>query len=563
MRTSQKLIRIVILFLSVGLLLLTLPFSTRSANLLQNDGFELPYVKYGEFSVPGITFDLEVAHDWERFLIPAGTPDNGDNFYYFKSSAAAIAIGVNEKIDGEQSQVWWSKKEFDGGVYQQVSGLTIGEIYGFQAAILQIYGDTGSFSDGKMFRSVGIDPYGGTSPTATTVIWGPEEGLDLGWFWPGVGTQALSSTMTVFIRVRSIDEAPPLQVNPVFADDAFMDIAPTTTLTLTLDSDTQVTAIWNGAPRSGFHLFAYEAQYRKVTDTDWTDLQLFNSRTNPSKKPNGSFSVEPGIEYIVRARTWHEQNGGDLHEVPGPWAEESIIAGGIVSGNILDNREAQINGAMVSISGAPAISTTSQSDGSYSLLTGDGSFGVTASHSSGWTIPYPISVTVPNTTTVVPLTITLRPPDDIILNGDFEDNLDHWQVSGTTPNTNTSQIRTLSQSLALSGNVSISQTDFISSSYEPILSFWYKVEGGDGDDIFTAEILGTGLTATNSFSTSTIGDWQHAWLPLGIAETYTGDVGVRYSLSQSGLTQTVVYLDEVSLGSTRQTSIFYLPVLFK
>ena len=563
MHVSQKLIRVVILLLSIGLLVLTLPFSTRSANLLQNDGFELPYIKYGEFPAPGITFDLEVAHDWERFLIPAGTPDNGDDFHYFKSSAAAVAIGVNEKIDGENSQVWWSKKEFDGGVYQQVSGLTIGEIYGFQAAILQIYGDTGSFSDGKMFRSVGIDPHGGTSPTATTVIWGPEEGLDLGWFWPGVGAQAISSTMTIFIRVRSIDEAPSLQENSVFADDAFMDIAPTSTLTLTLDSDTQLTADWSGFPRNGFDLFAYEAQYRKATNSDWTDLQLFNSRTSPSTATNASFSVEPGGEYIVRARTWHEQNSGGSHEVPGPWVEESITVGGIVSGNVLDNRAMQMIGATVSISGSPAISTTSQIGGSYNLLTGSGTFGLMAAHSSGWTIPYPVKATVPNTTAVVPITITLRPPDDVIINGDFEDDLNNWQINGTTPNTVTDEVRTLNQSLQLSGNVTISQTGFISNSYEPTLSFWYKMIDGDGDAIFTAEILGDDLTPTNNFSTSTAGDWQHAWLLLGLTEDYSGNIGVRFSLNHYGPTQTLVYLDEVSLGSAQQILPIYLPIIAK
>ncbi len=89
------------------------------------------------------------------------------------------------------------------------------------------------------------------------------------------------------------------------------------------------------------------------------------------------------------------------------------------------------------------------------------------------------------------------------------------------------------------------------------------MDGGDGDDIFRAEILGSGLAATNIFSTSTAGEWQQAWLPLGLTEIYTGQVGVRYRLNQSGPTPAVVYLDEVSLGSARQIFSIYLPVVLK
>jgi hypothetical protein len=116
----------------------------------------------------------------------------------------------------------------------------------------------------------------------------------------------------------------------------------------------------------------------------------------------------------------------------------------------------------------------------------------------------------------------------------------------------------------LTGTVTLFQTGFITGSYQPVLSFWYKVHSGDGDDIFTAEILGTtALTATNSFSTTTVGGWQQAWLPLDLSEVYTGPIGVRFNLSQSGPTQTVVYLDEVSLGRSVEMNKNYLPLILK
>jgi hypothetical protein len=84
--------------------------------------------------------------------------------------------------------------------------------------------------------------------------------------------------------------------------------------------------------------------------------------------------------------------------------------------------------------------------------------------------------------------------------------------------------------------------------------------------VFTAEILGAGdLTPTGQFSTTTVGDWQHAWLPLDLGETYSGPVGVRFELNQLGPTQTLVYLDEVSVGSSfgETAEATFLPVIFK
>jgi hypothetical protein len=478
MQANRNPKRIVILFLSAALILLLLPVTAWAINRLQNDGFEDDFDKYGEWSAQGITFNLEVAKHWERFFINAGTYDNGSKLRYFRASALNILGWPTEKRDGDDAQLWWSTKPFDAGIYQQVSGLTIGEDYGFQAGILQMYANTTSKTHYKMFRSVGIDPYGGTDPTSPDVIWGPEEGLDVDWFYPGVGAQAISSTMTVFVRVRSIDDAPQYEENAVWVDDTFMDVAPATTLNLTVDSATQVTANWSGTPRSGFDLFAYEAQYREATEPDWTDLQIFTSNSNnePSPNPSQSFAVEPGLSYVVRARTWHEQDNGDSHEVPGPWVEETITVGGLVSGKVFNNRGNSVGGITVSRSDSPATNTVTGGDGRYTLYTGSGVVGLSVtSNGSGWGIPYPINTTVPDLETIVPLSLTLRPPNDVIDNGDFENDLNGWQVSGT-PAASTSQFRSGSHSLRLTDNVTISQTHFVSGTYEPTLSFWYKVD---------------------------------------------------------------------------------------
>ncbi|GEM_PF-2074719 len=571
--------------LSFGLLLLPLT-SILGANLLHNDGLEKPFIKYGDYIDPlNRTWNLQVAEGWEKFIIPEGTYKNGSRLRFVSSADWAAGNGspIVEKRDGQDAQVWWSSQIFDAGLYQQLSGLTIGEVYGFQAGTLQVFETTTSKTDGKMFRSVGLDPTGGTSPTSTNVIWSPEENLDVRWFYPGIGAQALSTTMTVFVRVRSPNMASTPNSNQVWIDDTFMDIAPTTTLTLTMFNQNQITATWQGEPREGFQLFAYEAQYRPVFTPTWIDLQIFDSNSKPADIPKATqatFQVEPNVEYVVRARTWHEQKGGDEHEVPGPWAE-AMISGqkkGLIAGNVLDNRAVGFDGAIVAVIGASqTLTTTTDSMGYYSLSTEFGLVELTAT-SAGWATSQPITVTVATTDTI-PLTLTLRPPDNIIQNGDFEGTLDGWQQTLTQPTFITQQQRSGNYSLILSTTAMLTQSGMVTAMYQPTLSFWYQFMQGEG--IFTAEILAMDslsvttetqalqtteiITMGNIFSTTTPSDWQYVSLPLSLTEIYTGEVAVHFSLNSSALTPTVLYLDEVSLGSVwvDQRQRLYLPMVVK
>jgi hypothetical protein len=546
--------------------LVGLPLAGLAANLLQNDGLEPPFEKYGIWDTGlGKVFDLEVAHGWERYYIPAGTVDGDEKLRYFRSSALEFLYGFIEKRDGTDAQLFWSKAPFDAGIYQQISGLTIGESYGFQAGVLQIYGDTGVSSNNKMFRSVGIDPHGGTIPTSTNVIWGPEENRTPGWFYPGVGTTAMSSTVTVFVRVRSLEDAPAGKENSVWVDDTFLDVAPDTQLVLSLNSPTEALAQWSGNPRSGFKLFAYEAQFRKSADPTWTDLQIFTSNQEPSTNTSKTFPIELGVEYTVRARTWHEQVSGDSHEVPGPWLEQTFV-----TGRVLDNRGNGVDNALVIVNGISGTTNTTTTGGAYMLQSGTGTFGLEASAGPAWQTSQPVSVTLPVVTAVAPLTLTLRPINQAITNGDFETDLAGWQVTGTSPSTITEGIRSGSGSLRLTDTVTISQMTVLSGVFKPTLSFWYKLAGEDGNGLFTAELLGdnqinaTNLQVAGVFSSTIGGEWAFVWLPLESSEIYTGAASVRFSLSQPVNSQTRVYLDEVSLGAAwGGPNKRFLPLIFK
>lgn len=548
----------------------------RADNLLQNPGMELPYVKYGEFDAGTITIDKEVANSWERYFILDGTDENGNDLNYFKSQSIEAVLGFNEKRDGDNSQIWWSKKLFDAGVYQQVAGLTIGEHYGFQAGILQIFGDTSSKINDKMFRSVGMDPTGGTSPTATTVIWGPEESLDIDWFYPGVGATALSSTVTVFIRVRSIEESPTAQENSVFADDTYMDIAPLTNITLTIENDT-ATASWSGAARDGFTLWAHEAQYRAVTDTTWTDLQIFDSSTEANDIPLGTqatFSVTTGVQYEVRARTWHEASG-DEHEVPGPWAvatTETIVDNtSPITGYVIDNLGAGVANATVTLVGtATQESTTSGSDGSFNVLVEPGMYTATASLLPTWGDSMPVYLTAPTSDTI---TLTLRAADDVIVNGGFENTLAGWTYDITPTGFITDNPRSGLYSLSfISQTVTLSQTSVVSNVNNPTLTFWYWGDSGSlVVELFTTSLM----TPTTRYTvpltsqlwklaTVTITSTAVTTTSVTSADAYTGTLGVQFTVTAG---EGPIYLDEVSLGSGLLTTTtlqnLYLPGILK
>jgi hypothetical protein len=333
-------------------------------------------------------------------------------------------------------------------------------------------------------------------------------------------------------------------------------LAPTTSLTLSKNSPTEDKAKWQSTPRSGFQLKGYEAQYRKITETTWTNLQLVDSSNDFSLATSQVFSGEKGIEYVVRARTWHEQIGGDSHEVPGPWAEKTIALGGHISGRVLDNRAEPFGGLIVQAS--PILSKTAGPQGNYSLVTGVGSFSLTVKGGGSWTTPQAVRAVVPDDETTLPLTITLRPADDIIQNGDFESSsLAPWSHTISQPTFITTNQRSGQQSLCLTG--------LISAMFRPTLSFWYQVQSGDGADLLTAEVLGTSdLTPTNRFTTTTVSNtWQHAWLDLNLTEVYSGSVGVRFILNKVGPTPATVCLDEISLGGARRTYQLYLPVVVK
>jgi hypothetical protein len=547
-------------------LLTILPLAALATNILTNSGLNDPYL-----DIPGRVWNSQsekIASGWQPFFIAAGTHEANNNakkLHWMSSVQFALAFGgLDYHLEGNRAQNMWSSYKFDAGIYQQISGLVPGQGYGFDMAMVTYWRGPGyPDSDGTMVKQVGIDPTGGTDPTSSNVIWSEPNANDKAWVYMDVVATAQATTITVFAKVQAPENT---SVNHTDLDMVYFDpghVAPVPATTLNASPNgTTVNLTWAGSsPAPAWSLKGYEVQYRDQTNSAWTTLQA-KTGTNTS----GAFIGQIGHTYLVRARTWQRINESYQSDIdlPGDWRQQTVTLGALVSGRVTTNRGDGVGGVTVTAISSNA-STTTAEGGLFNLgVAGAGQYTFTVSAPANWTAPPPVAIPVPLTGTQF-LSFTLRPPDDTISNGDFENGLADWQVNGPTPASVNSGQRSGAASLRLSDTVTMSQTDFIAGSYQPVLSFWYKIEAGDANNTFTAELLGTdNLIPTHSFVASTNSNWQQVWLPLSGTDVYTGPVGVRFSLTQAGGSQIKVYLDEVSLGATwGGANATYLPLLSK
>jgi hypothetical protein len=526
-------------------------------NFLTNPGLE-------NFSLPYDYYDghpLQVAQNWTAFTKSGATPK-----YMTNNEWASMTGGAAEHLEGDHSQMYWETDAFAGGIYQQVS-VTPGTDYAAQASILTIWETSATRTDDKMLKQVGIDPNGGTDPNSPDIVWGQARGKDVEWESKvGTSATAISSTITLFVLVTS--EASSSR-NQVFVDTVVLTEAPSASATSpALSTDLSFTVEWSGTPAYSGNPLEYDVEY-KVDDGSWEFWKGKTESTSATFGPTSPTTVEYGHTYHFRARAW--ENYGYYNTVrvklPGVFADgngdTSTFVGGIY-GYVRNLWAGPIGGATVAISGTGS-STTTDSSGRYGLpLPADGSYEMTASH-SGYGSPPAIPIDVYSDTTTIPLTFTLRPPDDVVVNGDFEGDLSGWATTGTAPTVVTSPLRSGNYSLAMSGTSGITQTHSLNGVHEPTLSFWYKIATSEteGDDSFRACLYQndpSDCAATFAVTPTADVDWTHQWLALGLNEDYTGPLGISFDLQWNG-SGTIVYLDEVSLGQGPYKT--YLPLTVK
>lgn len=209
-------------------------------NLLLNPGFESPFLQQCCHTESGYApntpyAEVQVAAGWTGWWVqpdssplypsycnytvapptcqPYHRPDYGD----VSATPARIRSG------GNAQQYLTLYAIHQAGLYQQVTGVIIGQTYRF-SAYMEAWSnnDNGAASSGQptMGMQVGIDPSGSTDPFSANIVWSAQFSAFDSWHLFSIDAKAKSSTITVFTR-----SAPQLalQHNNVYMDDAALE----------------------------------------------------------------------------------------------------------------------------------------------------------------------------------------------------------------------------------------------------------------------------------------------------------------------------------------------------
>jgi len=541
-------------------------------NLLADPGLEQYDPPYGQWQ--GV--DCQVASGWQRFWSDAPEPCWMDARVF---AGSPLGSGWVEHIEGETAQFIVATEPYTSGILQRVTGLTPGVGYGFHAVLMTIFQTSAPPSvDGMMFKQVGMDPSGGTDPLAPTVVWSEPWDADEAWdLQRRTAVVADSQAMTVFVRVLSPYSAGDLPfLNLSILDSSILAQTPVITATsppLSLVSSFPVN--WNHAVLApgGGQIKWRDVQWLDEADGVWHD---WITHTYDVEAP---FLGQWGRTYRFRARVWQRYpNNAWLHGPYRPAGDtRTTVAGGKLTGQVLRPDGQPVGQATVAISGT-TYAATSGLGGRYELSTEalTGPQTVTIRH-LWWASPPPVFGATLGPTRTVTMTWTLRPPDDAVSNGGFEQGLDGWSLLagfGDPPAVVTVPVHTGFGALALGGptpaghTVGVSQTLVLTDAWEPVLSFWYRPAITDSGDVFNVllttvtQTIGSALPVTTTQALTPAlqaGGWRHAWAYVGrLDAALTGTVTLQFLLRHKGSLASpfhsgggaiALYLDEISIGA--------------
>ena len=211
-------------------------------NLLVNADFET-----SPFGMQDGIAEVMVAPNWRAWWVDVAPsyvqkPSNCDESkkpecYWMRPQFQEINASAypNRVHSGFRAQKYYSQARMhEGGLYQRVTGITTGTTLRFsifmqawQCANIDACGKGGIRSDQPyaMHLKVGIDPYGGTDPFSSNVVWSPEREAFDQWVEFAVQAKAQGDAVTVFTHSRAeFDWA--RQSNDVYVDDASLSVGP-------------------------------------------------------------------------------------------------------------------------------------------------------------------------------------------------------------------------------------------------------------------------------------------------------------------------------------------------
>ena len=226
-----------ILSLAAGLLFAGSAVAAPSAdgpNLLENPGFEAPYVKQccqTDLSkyYPGTPIgEVQVAHGWFGWWLQPDLdpqhPSAGGNPSWHRPEWREANCGpvcANRVRSGNDAQKYFTFfSVHDAGMYQQVSGITPGTLLRF-SIYMQAWSTDNDYGPSNfvqhMGMRVGIDPFGGTDAFSPNVVWSTSFDTFDAWGLYTIEAAAQSNAVTVFTRSTPLYGS---QHNDIYLDDA-------------------------------------------------------------------------------------------------------------------------------------------------------------------------------------------------------------------------------------------------------------------------------------------------------------------------------------------------------
>jgi hypothetical protein len=139
--------------------------------------------------------ELKVANDWHPWWHQTDVRPE------FK--IATKQVDAHRVHSGEAAQQWFTTHaSHTGGVYQQVQGVPIGKPLIFTAWVQAFSRDDDSdwrTSNGRYRMRIGVDPYGGTDPEGSDIVWCDVTQPYDSWHMVRVDSTARSDRCTLFI----------------------------------------------------------------------------------------------------------------------------------------------------------------------------------------------------------------------------------------------------------------------------------------------------------------------------------------------------------------------------
>lgn len=267
------------------------------ANLLVNGGFE--------------TFSGGVAERWEVW----SADDDPLNAPGYAADTTAHSGSFAQRLS------WRSEaagRPMHGGLYQRVSGLTIGHAVSFEA--WHYWPDDPQDGTQSVTVRVGIDPAGGTDPD--NAEWLASTYASTQWQQLRAVTTAISTTVTVFLSAKT--QYP--KEAYVLWDDAVLTANPWQTVHLPLTAR-------NYAPPCTLRNGGFEGSYVQVADgtrvaeywspwwnDDYDPVELRNAKpeyNETTSPPDPAYRVRAGEKSQQYGVTWKHYQGGVYQQLTG------------------------------------------------------------------------------------------------------------------------------------------------------------------------------------------------------------------------------------------------------